>query len=320
MNIFERTALRRFMFASVKVLCLLLWLAVVMDLIKVLSDREVFLNWDKTLIVLSQYAVAVELAVALAAPLGMIVALNSLKRSGILTLFLAAGYSPRRFRRVLAAAGLATGLFSLAAFELTARAGAAWLGHRSQVLFWKAGPVNVWALDQSRDQKTLNNIILFSRDSLQLSSADHGTWSAADRAYLLSPPTSLMGETIALLKVPPRKPRREFLFPVPLEQWLSANASLSDRIAGVNRIAIGFILLLLSAYLTLLLPVSRQWLSYLIFLFLGPATALGMLYCSILALTRGFSGRLAEAGWAMFLIAGIMALDYRFQRRGFRLN
>ena len=86
----------------------------------------------------------------------------------------------------------------------------------------------------------------------------------------------------------------------------------------VNRIVAGPFLLLISAYLALLAPSSRQWTMHIVFLLLCPLFGVGSLWCSI-RLQLGMSGAyVAEGLWVAGLLVVVVALDRVFERRGIR--
>lgn len=324
MNRFERRVLLRFLSAATKVLIFFLWLLVIIDLTKILG-RPGTGSVEDTLNTIAENMVGLELAVAMAVPLGLIITICRLKSSGILPLFFAAGYPFRGFRKVfLLAAGL-TLLLQTAAFELTAWTSAAWIKAPPPAASWKLGDLNIWALDGPdrlaglKTATPVKDLILFEDDSLSVSRAPSARWSARDRAYLVSPVTEIYGPLLALDRFPEKKEKRMFLSPPSIREWLAGRAPAGEIIAGSNRLLMGMILLLLSAYLAVLFPVSRQWIIYVVFLFLAPAVALGLLYCSILTWFGDPGAWAIEAGWGVFLLGVIITLDFMARRRGLRL-
>lgn len=320
MNIFERTVFKHFLIVTGKLLLVFLSFTILIQLIDIFGDRSFWLQWDELLFSLQKYTFVVEIAFAVAFPLGIIITLNDLKKKGILISFLGAGLTIKSFRKIIIVAAFCTLMASVVAFEVNSLARTAWINGEEPVKLLKVGRTNVWCLKYKPALRTFQNVVLFNDDNLDVSRAQEGRWSSSKNIFQLSLAEPVVGSKILLEEFPLRKKRGDLLEPVSIKKWFTRQAGAAEIIVAANRIITGCILLLISAYLTLLISNSRHWIIYLSFLFLIPTIWIGMLYTSILAWSGEINSYIVEATWLIFLTLNIIVLDKYLQCRGIRIS
>jgi hypothetical protein len=250
---------------------------------------------------LSSVLRAIEVAVALGAPLGMMVALGSLRTSGIMTSFLPAGKRALASIRMglLLSAALTT-VVALLCLELTAAANRRVEDNRAvkHGAIWRVQDGFRWFPFSSFAPGRGTEFIEFSNTdlSLRVGSADSAPQPAAER----------IGSTAD--------------FPPPPSHWLGGRGGISGVMAGIAWSLPGPTLLLVCGYLVLLLPASmRRW-AYLIFLAMLPALGVLMLSSVVSLWTESAWGLVVPAAWMGVLVALVVTLDRLLSCYGLRLE
>ncbi len=313
MILFNRRLLHRFLKAAGLTFLVLVWLILIVDAspaVSALTSKEI-------LSVAGRVAGSIEMALAVAAPFGMALALMELKSSGLLAAFLAAGLKPARLRKFFLAAAAATVIGSALLFETTVRLSRAAAPENTFHLYRDNG-LCLWPAAPGPRDSALHDVILFRNDSLQVSRAGEAEWTD-DHALLLTGLQPLSGPPLSVKSFRPAPPPPK-LFDFPsVADWFGKRSSLPLTLSALNRVILGGILVLITAYVALLTPVSRQGATILAFMVFVPAVFLGMLWCMIWLNSAGGRGYLAEALWLVALGGTIAVLDALFRRRGLRL-
>jgi hypothetical protein len=313
MGLFSRQLTRRFLRATGLAVLVLVWLVLIVDASPSLSS----LTRAELLLIASRVLGSTEMAFALAAPLGIMLTVLELKRAGILSAFMAAGLSPQRLRRVLLGLCAGTVVCSALMYEATVRLTRAASPEAGPSVYHDQG-VYLWPLESGPGSDGPRRVILFRRDSLDVSSA-RASWISPGKELVLTDPRALSGPLISLdrFRIQPSSGIRLFAFPS-LTEGLLGRTSPALTLSALNRILLGGVLLLLLAYVSLLTPIAWQWVSVLALMLAAPAVALGMLACTIGLATPSVPAYLAEIVWLAVLIGLAAGLEALFRRRGLR--
>ncbi|MHC4470695.1 MAG: hypothetical protein ACYTDY_04675 [Planctomycetota bacterium] len=318
MSRFERHLLRLAAVRAGLLLLLLFWLALFLNVSRDVGLHGRLFAPGGAAALLSRQLMAMEVALAVAVPLAITAVVLTLKRSGVLTVFLAAGMDPGRLRRPILLAAAAASLASAALIEAVPRGYGAGDPLETPALR-RCGDLRLWCLGADRDARRLTDVILFREGDLAVSRAEEGTWVEGEGAILLSEPASLFGEPIGVRRVVPAPPRKSPVAVPAVSDWPATGFSVTAVLATVNRAALPGILVLVAGYLALLLPVSRQRLAYVALLACLPVAGLAVAACGILLWSGGAAGVVAELAWLAAVALAVVALDRGFRVRGLRL-
>jgi hypothetical protein len=319
MSLFARRVTARFLWATLRVWFLLSWLALVIEAPRNLARRGEWFDPDRLLITLSRFLDSAEIAFSVSAPIGMVVALLELKRSGVITVIFSAGFHHNRLRKIFLAAAACTVMVSALAQEAAVRVRLMLPADAGNML-WTVDGVKVWALDHDEYTGTLRHVYLFRNDTLDVTHARHARRSSSKDAFIISNPKVLNGKLIPLSSFRGKSADPDPFIPLSVTMLFSESVGLGDALQAINRLIAPALLLLICAWLTLLAPVSGQWIMYPAFLVLLPAAGIVVIWCSIMLWAGGLAGYAAEAV-CLFGSAGIvLVLDALTNRRGLRLS
>jgi len=315
MNLLERRVWARFAGATLKVWLVLCWLSLIVEAPRNLFKHGTWPGEDEWLITLARFLDSAELAFAVSAPLGMIIALLELKRSGVLTAFFTAGLGLPKVRSIIAVAASATILIFVLAYEGSSYV-SSFINPSMPLIQDKDSEIKVWLSDYDPATNRAENVFLFKNDTLDVSRA-RALGKPSQRALALEKLEPIYGSLISIDKVILAERRHRLLAPVPLSAFFSEPMDLEEVLIALNRLTAGGLLVIACAYLALIIPTSRQWQMYLIFLLLAAAAGLGIIWCSIRLWVGGIGGYGAEAAWIILWTSGIIGLDRVLKQRGF---
>jgi len=295
-TIFERRLLARFLARCLLLLALTAWLTLAIQL-----SRRAF-TAGELLAALRDRPYTLEIALGLGAPLAMVTVILSLKRSGILTVFLASGMPPTRIRRVLLVAALLVSIASAVLLEVSPTGDGPDSGRKGPIVH-RTGDSLTWHVPADPVRGTPDRRVHFHESDLlvRVETAMATAWPA---------------ETTTTTTVSARsRPLR----PPSLFRSLGSRTPVRSFLAALLRVLTGGALLLLCSGVALAAPVSRPLRVYLLYVALALATVFGTVY-SLISL---WSGTSAAFGFPVFWIAAypasILVLDRVFNRRGYRL-
>lgn len=317
MTLFERRLLVRFGILASKIVLVLAWLAVTIQLPRIVDLARRF-DPDSALALALRLAGFLEVSLIFAAPLALTAVVLELKRTGLLTTLLVGGLRLAHLRRLFLVAAVVTSLAATIAIETTSAVRSAYLARRERrrTLVAREGTSYLWVFDRS-DREELGGErrgLVFAASSLDVGYADGVRWSGRDGAFSLTPPRPVAGApTAGRVRFTPAQGGLDTFLP-PVSSWWVLRAILS----WVNRATLAGALLVFSGYTALLVPIARPRSAYLLLVFVFPAAGLGAFWCSTLLWTHERLGVGAEAAWIALLLGAACLLDVAFARRGLR--
>jgi len=318
MSILARRIYLRWLRCAAIVAILLEWFPVADDLSRLVSDGTSALTGTRLLLALARALRSLWVAVAVGAPLAMIMTIGAVRRRNVLATYLAAGgRAVSSLRAAFAAAALTALIASAACFEGYSRAETAMenvqaAGHGT---LWTAGDVYLWEPWPGADPAGSGTLVAFGRRTLDVSLVGRGS----DGGWEARGPGPLAGERVSPPAVEPELLAGVGSYPPPPARWLSASVPFGHALAGVTWVVPAALLLLTAGYTALLMPTSRYWLTYPAFIAVLPVVGMAMFVNAAWLWQGRAAGIVGASVWLTALSGGVLGLDRAFALRGLRI-
>lgn len=319
MMILERSIIARFLKVFLVTLSISIWLILIITVPEKLTQGDDLFEPLVIKEILARITVALEIAVAITAPLSMTITLLRLKSQGILNSFFSAGYRLQRVRTLILLLASLNVMISAIIFEATYRMVNVLMPPKTAKT-WSAARVNICSPNFYSKSGDVKKLILFRSNTLDVTWVDSIKKIPNQPSFSILASHSLFGPTIALDKIP-EPPKRKYVFAnPPVTKWFDSAVRINEALPTINRIFLGGILFVICSYLALLITEKRQWSIYIWFLLFVPAGALGMIFGSVLLWQGKIMAYAFECLWFGAITFLIIALDSRLRKQGIRLE